>query len=112
MLRPYLARICGERGYERPEWVGADRNAPSIAFYESLGARPQDEWTVYRLTDGAPARLGGGRVGGGLTSAAYGGRLDGGPRRGGVRRYGSSTTLPVVPRVSRARWAAAASASG
>ncbi|MFJ7413594.1 GNAT family N-acetyltransferase [Streptomyces sp. NPDC098077] len=53
-----LARICGERGYQRLEWSVLDWNAPSIAFYESLGARPQDEWTVYRLTDGALARLG------------------------------------------------------
>ncbi|MEV7897959.1 GNAT family N-acetyltransferase [Streptomyces cyaneofuscatus] len=60
-----LARICGERGYERLEWSVLNWNAPSIAFYESLGARPQDEWTVYRLTDGALARLGaaGGRLG-------------------------------------------------
>ncbi|MFG3397495.1 GNAT family N-acetyltransferase [Streptomyces parvus] len=55
-----LARICVERGYERLEWSVLDWNAPSIAFYESLGARPQDEWTVYRLTDGALASLGGG----------------------------------------------------
>jgi hypothetical protein len=34
-------------------------NRPAIGFYEALGARPQDEWTVYRLTDGALARLGG-----------------------------------------------------
>ncbi|WRZ13299.1 GNAT family N-acetyltransferase [Streptomyces sp. NBC_00341] len=54
-----LARICVERGYERLEWSVLDWNAPSIAFYESLGARPQDEWTVYRLTDGALAELGG-----------------------------------------------------
>ncbi|MEW2068548.1 GNAT family N-acetyltransferase [Streptomyces sp. NPDC007346] len=54
-----LARICVERGYGRLEWSVLDWNAPSIAFYESLGARPQDEWTVYRLTDGALARLGG-----------------------------------------------------
>ncbi|MCP9944302.1 GNAT family N-acetyltransferase [Streptomyces somaliensis] len=52
-----LARICVERGYERLEWAVLDWNAPSIAFYESLGARPQDEWTVYRLTDGALAEL-------------------------------------------------------
>jgi hypothetical protein len=26
-------------------------NRPAIDFYEALGARPQDEWTVYRLTD-------------------------------------------------------------
>ncbi|MEU4180205.1 GNAT family N-acetyltransferase [Streptomyces sp. NPDC026589] len=53
-----LARICVERGYQRLEWSVLDWNAPSIAFYESLGARPQDEWTVYRLTDGALTRLG------------------------------------------------------
>jgi GNAT superfamily N-acetyltransferase len=53
-----LARICVERGYERLEWSVLDWNAPSIAFYDSLGARPQDEWTVYRLTDGALAELG------------------------------------------------------
>ncbi|MGW0788427.1 N-acetyltransferase family protein [Streptomyces sp. NPDC002911] len=53
-----LARICVERGYGCLEWSVLDWNAPSIAFYESLGARPQDEWTVYRLTDGALAELG------------------------------------------------------
>ncbi|MFF6908344.1 GNAT family N-acetyltransferase [Streptomyces sp. NPDC012389] len=60
-----LARICVERGYERLEWSVLNWNAPSIAFYESLGARAQDEWTVYRLTGGALGRLGaaGGRVG-------------------------------------------------
>ncbi|MDX2560280.1 GNAT family N-acetyltransferase [Streptomyces sp. TX20-6-3] len=54
-----LARICVERGYERLEWSVLNWNKPSIDFYESLGARPQDEWTVYRLTDGALAELGG-----------------------------------------------------
>ncbi len=54
-----LARICVARGYERLEWSVLNWNEPSIAFYESLGARPQDEWTVYRLTDGALAELGG-----------------------------------------------------
>ncbi|MBC9716566.1 GNAT family N-acetyltransferase [Streptomyces sp. TRM66268-LWL] len=53
-----LARICVERGYGRLEWSVLDWNAPSIAFYESLGARPQDEWTVYRLTDEALKQLG------------------------------------------------------
>ncbi|MEV0172914.1 GNAT family N-acetyltransferase [Streptomyces sp. NPDC050803] len=54
-----LARICVERGYQRLEWSVLNWNAPSIAFYESLGARPQDEWTVYRLTDEALLKLGG-----------------------------------------------------
>jgi GNAT superfamily N-acetyltransferase len=53
-----LARICVERGYERLEWSVLNWNKPSIMFYEALGARPQDEWTVYRLTDGALRELG------------------------------------------------------
>ena len=54
-----LARICVVRGYQRLEWSVLNWNTPSIAFYESLGARPQDEWTVYRLTDEALVTLGG-----------------------------------------------------
>ncbi|MCM1968839.1 GNAT family N-acetyltransferase [Streptomyces sp. G1] len=53
-----LARICVERGYQRLEWSVLNWNTPSIAFYESLGARPQDEWTVYRLTNEALVELG------------------------------------------------------
>ncbi|MGW2276438.1 N-acetyltransferase family protein [Streptomyces sp. NPDC001770] len=53
-----LARTCVDRGYGRLEWSVLDWNTPSIGFYESLGARPQDEWTVYRLTDEALAELG------------------------------------------------------
>ncbi|MGP3976351.1 GNAT family N-acetyltransferase [Streptomyces sp. 8N114] len=57
-LLTQLARLCVERGYERLEWSVLNWNAPSIAFYEALGARPQDEWTVYRLTDDALKALG------------------------------------------------------
>ncbi|WP_030771119.1 GNAT family N-acetyltransferase [Streptomyces sp. NRRL F-2664] len=53
-----LARTCVERGYERLEWSVLKWNTPTIAFYEALGARPQQEWSVYRLTDGALAALG------------------------------------------------------
>ncbi|MEU6478627.1 GNAT family N-acetyltransferase [Streptomyces sp. NPDC047017] len=53
-----LARLCVARGYERLEWSVLNWNRPTIDFYESLGARPQDEWSVYRLTDGALAALG------------------------------------------------------
>jgi len=52
-----LAAVCAERGYERLEWSVLNWNRPSIDFYEALGARPQDEWTVYRLTDDALAEL-------------------------------------------------------
>ncbi|MFF4031942.1 GNAT family N-acetyltransferase [Streptomyces sviceus] len=46
-----LARICVDRGYQRLEWSVLNWNTPAIDFYKSLGAHPQDEWTVYRLTD-------------------------------------------------------------
>ncbi|MQY38128.1 hypothetical protein SRB17_61360 [Streptomyces sp. RB17] len=64
-----LARICVERGYGRLEWSVLDWNRPAIGFYEALGARPQDEWTVYRLTDDALAALGSGSGPGGGESA-------------------------------------------
>jgi GNAT superfamily N-acetyltransferase len=48
-----LARLAIARGCGRVEWAVLDWNAPAIAFYDSLGARPNEEWTVYRLT-GAP----------------------------------------------------------
>lgn len=53
-----LARICVERGYTRLEWSVLDWNEPSIRFYEALGSRPMDEWTVRRLDGGALAALG------------------------------------------------------
>ncbi|HVT80019.1 MAG TPA: GNAT family N-acetyltransferase [Phycisphaerae bacterium] len=52
MLRR-LAQIAVERNYGRVEWCVLDWNAPSIAFYKSLGAFPMDEWTLYRLTGDA-----------------------------------------------------------
>lgn len=45
-----LAAVCVERGYPRLEWTVLDWNAPSIAFYRSIGAAPMDEWTTQRLT--------------------------------------------------------------
>lgn len=44
-----LANIALERNCGRLEWTCLDWNKPSIDFYLSLGARPMDEWTVYRL---------------------------------------------------------------
>jgi GNAT superfamily N-acetyltransferase len=49
-LMATLAAICVERGYARLEWWVLDWNAPAIGFYESLGARAMDEWTVHRIT--------------------------------------------------------------
>ena len=44
-----LAEIAVERGCGRMEWAVLDWNEPAIGFYKKLGARPNDDWTVYRL---------------------------------------------------------------
>ncbi len=53
-----LAQIAVERGYRRVEWWVLDWNAPSIAFYRSLGAVSQDDWTTFRLDGSALSELG------------------------------------------------------
>ena len=45
-----LARIARAKGCGRMEWAVLDWNEPAIQFYQSLGARPLDDWHVYRLT--------------------------------------------------------------
>lgn len=52
-----LARLARERECGRLEWAVLDWNEPAIRFYRSLGARPMDEWTVFRLAGDALARL-------------------------------------------------------
>ena len=53
----YLARLTVERGWGRLEWSVLDWNEPAIAFYKKMGARPMDEWTIFRMTGGALERL-------------------------------------------------------
>ena len=48
-LLQQLARIAIDRGCGRLEWSCLNWNRPSIDFYRSLGARPMDDWTVYRV---------------------------------------------------------------
>lgn len=56
-LMAHLARLALERGCGRFEWSVLDWNAPAIAFYRELGALPQDEWTVQRVTGEALKKL-------------------------------------------------------
>lgn len=49
-LLQHLAQLAVARGCGRFEWSVLDWNQPAIDFYQSFGARPQDEWTTYRLT--------------------------------------------------------------
>jgi GNAT superfamily N-acetyltransferase len=51
-LLAQLAQLAVERDCARLEWSVLDWNEPSIGFYKALGAKPMDEWTVFRL-DGA-----------------------------------------------------------
>ena len=60
-----LAGIAVERGYARVEWCVLNWNEPSIRFYKSLGAVPQDEWTTFRLTGDALSSFGSTAVSGG-----------------------------------------------
>jgi GNAT superfamily N-acetyltransferase len=52
-----LAKIARERGCGRMEWAVLDWNDPAIQFYRKLGAKPMDEWTVFRLTRDGIAKL-------------------------------------------------------
>lgn len=44
-----LARRCAAENLARLEWSVLDWNAPSIAFYDSLGALTMNEWTTRRM---------------------------------------------------------------
>jgi len=52
-----LAGIARERGCGRMEWAVLDWNEPAIEFYRKLGAKPMNEWTVFRLTRDGIANL-------------------------------------------------------
>jgi GNAT superfamily N-acetyltransferase len=45
-----LAKIARDRGCGRMEWAVLNWNEPAIKFYDTLGAKPMNEWTVFRLT--------------------------------------------------------------
>jgi GNAT superfamily N-acetyltransferase len=52
-----LAKIARDRECGRMEWAVLNWNEPAIKFYRALGAKPMDEWTVFRLTSGEIAQL-------------------------------------------------------
>ncbi|MGO9469810.1 MAG: N-acetyltransferase family protein [Isosphaeraceae bacterium] len=52
-----VARQAVEHGCGRLEWAVLDWNSSAIGFYRALGARPMDEWTVYRIDDEPLRRL-------------------------------------------------------
>jgi GNAT superfamily N-acetyltransferase len=57
LLLSHLANVAVQRGCARFEWAVLDWNEPAIRFYQSLGAEPMSDWTVFRITGEALARL-------------------------------------------------------
>ena len=53
-----LAKRAAAENCARVEWSVLDWNEPSIKFYESLGAIPMEEWSIFRLTGEALRKLG------------------------------------------------------
>jgi len=56
-LLVHLAKMARDRGCGRMEWAVLDWNEPAIEFYRTLGAKPMQEWTVFRLTRDGIANL-------------------------------------------------------
>lgn len=56
-LLSHLARICIDNGYGRLQWWVLDWNSEAIKFYESIGAKPMDEWTVWRVSETSLKKL-------------------------------------------------------
>lgn len=61
-LLVHLARECVDNGWARLQWAVLDWNAPSIAFYKSLGAVMMDDWRLCRVSGPALTRLAGSSV--------------------------------------------------
>ena len=59
-LMRHLAQRCHDEGLTRLEWAVLDWNAPSIAFYDRLGASAKRDWITRRLSGEALAALAGG----------------------------------------------------
>lgn len=56
-LLVHLAKLAVERNCARFEWTVLDWNTPAIEFYESLGSKPMNGWTVHRVAGEALERL-------------------------------------------------------
>ena len=52
-----VARIAHARGCGRFEWAALDWNTPAWNFYQSLGAVPMQDWTMFRVSGDALARM-------------------------------------------------------
>ena len=58
-LLTHLAGLVVERDMGRLDWSVLDWNEPAIKFYEQLGAKGMEDWTLYRLTEEALHKIAG-----------------------------------------------------
>ncbi|HYU52537.1 MAG TPA: GNAT family N-acetyltransferase [Gemmatimonadaceae bacterium] len=58
-----VVRIALERACGRVDWAVLNWNELAISFYKQIGAKPKDDWTVFRLTGDALARLAASEIG-------------------------------------------------
>jgi GNAT superfamily N-acetyltransferase len=56
-LLAHLARIAVDRRCGRFEWAVLNWNVDAIRVYEGVGAKPVNDWIIYRLTGDALGRL-------------------------------------------------------
>jgi GNAT superfamily N-acetyltransferase len=59
-----MAKLAISRDCPFIEWSVLNWNEPAINFYKSLGAKPMDEWSVYRLAGDDIGKLAACRSGG------------------------------------------------
>ena len=52
-LLAHVAAVAVARGCHRMEWSVLDWNESAVAFYRRAGARPLDDWTMFRVTGDA-----------------------------------------------------------
>lgn len=52
-----LAKIAVKNECKRIDWMCLDWNQKSIEFYQSLGAKPLNEWITFRLEDQEISKL-------------------------------------------------------
>ncbi len=57
ILLTYLGKLALERNCGRIEWAVLDWNEPAINFYKKLGAKPMNEWTVFRVDGNSISEL-------------------------------------------------------
>jgi GNAT superfamily N-acetyltransferase len=48
-LLGHVAGVAAQRRCSRLEWAVLNWNRRAVGFYEALGARPVNDWTIYRL---------------------------------------------------------------